>query len=175
MDICPSGITQVTPCDGTANSEKWCCGGSNGCCTTNKGVVTLKQVFVGLTSSVVSSTTVASPTSSKASKPATSTGVGPSAKPSAHGLPGSVIAGIVIGVIVILAVVLAGFLLSRQRSLGRYLTRTDGSLIAEVSGLPPRHELSPSTKGSDMHELPGPPPEELQGDPARGSMINVHS
>ena len=45
MDICPAGITEVMSCDGTATSERWCCGASTDCCSTNVGAVTLKQVF----------------------------------------------------------------------------------------------------------------------------------
>lgn len=163
MNICPTGgyeTSRIMPCDGTATSERWCCGDSDDCCTTNDGVVTLKQVFAGVTSSVVSSTALTSPTSAQA--PETVTSIGTSATmPRSRDLAGGVIAGIVVGVIFGLALFLAIFLHFRRRSRER---KVDGLLIAEASGMSQRHELSPSTENIRVQELPGPPPGELLGD-----------
>jgi hypothetical protein len=44
----PEGETwsQLTPCDGTSTSERWCCGNSTGCCDgSGKAVVLLAQTL----------------------------------------------------------------------------------------------------------------------------------
>ncbi|KAF3038049.1 hypothetical protein E8E11_002169 [Didymella keratinophila] len=67
LDVCQQtknlfGNTPMVPCDGTATSERWCCGDSNNCCTSNVGVVRLAQVLGGTLSSIVSSSAGSSTT-----------------------------------------------------------------------------------------------------------------
>ena len=166
MNICPIGKTQVVPCDGTATSERWCCGTSTDCCTTNKGVVTLEQVFEGNSSTTVSATSSQSSTPSGTSTSATSVETIASVEPRSHGLPGGVIAGIVISIVVGLAMLLATIVLARRSSSRR--ANTEGLLIAEASGMSQRHELNPLTRDNHVQELPGALPWELSGDTTRG-------
>ena len=166
MDIRPSGITQVMPCDGTATSEKWCCGTLTDCCITNDGVVTLKQVSEGVLSTIVSATSSAPSMTSGTLASVTTTGTNAAIDPRSRGSAGGVIAGIVAGAVVGLAILLAAFILVRRRS--QRTVSTEGLLIAEASVISQRHELSPSTKKAHVQELPEAPPRELPGDAARG-------
>jgi hypothetical protein len=49
------GNTAIVPCDGAATSDRWSCGDSNACCTSDVGVVRLEQVLGGTLSSSGSS------------------------------------------------------------------------------------------------------------------------
>ncbi|KAF2644648.1 hypothetical protein P280DRAFT_465942 [Massarina eburnea CBS 473.64] len=68
LDVCretrnDAGGTLMTPCDGTNNSTKWCCGGSTTCCTNDYGVVQLPRQFSGkaISSGVVSLSSASTP------------------------------------------------------------------------------------------------------------------
>ncbi|KAF2029435.1 hypothetical protein EK21DRAFT_21917, partial [Setomelanomma holmii] len=101
LDICEQtrgtlGNTELTSCNGRADSERWCCGGGNtACCSTGVGLVQLPLQFKGvlISSSVVSSAQASSTASSQASS---STSV-PASSSSSSKLSSGAIAGIVIG------------------------------------------------------------------------------
>lgn len=152
-------------CDGTATSERWCCGNSTDCCSTNIGVVTLKQVFEEASSRSVSSISMVSTTLLQATASMTITGEGTdksTAKPSPHSISISVIIGIVAGAVVGLAILLAAFCIARRRSRRRLTEERsiEGSKAAGACAMSQRHELGPATK-RDVQELDGMPPREL--------------
>lgn len=174
MDICPVGITQVMSCDGTATSERWCCGSSTNCCFTNIGVVTLKQVFNGASTSSIGSvpTPIAThqPTSASETAEMTSLAYTYTARPASRNVAGGIIAGVVTGAIFGLFALLAVLFMARRKVRNRATMEkktNDYPLLAEACALSQRHELSPSARKSLAQELPGTAPTELEGDVAR--------
>ncbi|KAJ4983951.1 hypothetical protein SVAN01_10572 [Stagonosporopsis vannaccii] len=174
MDICPAGITQVMSCDGTATSRRWCCGNSTDCCSTNSGVVTLKQVVDAASTSSVGPLPISSAKHSEiftskasietnavpTSSTATSTG-----DPNSSSVAEGVVAGAVTGAIVGLVVLLMILYIARRRS--RRVAEekaVDDPLLAEACGMSQRHELSLSPQKAAVQEWPGMPPGELLGD-----------
>lgn len=124
----------MTPCDGTATSETWCCGGNTKCCgkageikiaatlgaspssssSSSSSSSTSSSSAASSTSSSapsVESTATSTPTSTSSSSPSSS------AEPSpATGLSGGAKAGVAIGAIAgVGAILAAGFLLVRRR------------------------------------------------------------
>ncbi|OQO14424.1 hypothetical protein B0A48_01301 [Cryoendolithus antarcticus] len=71
INTCASEATSnMTPCDGTQNSTRWCCGIGTDCCETGVGVVVLQQALGS--SAASAATSVASSASSSTSSSATS-------------------------------------------------------------------------------------------------------
>ena len=127
----------MTPCDGTANSTRWCCGDNKDCCAGDIGVETLAQIFLGdladattstlsttvsassLTAVVSSSTSSTSGTSTSGtstSSTSTSGTSAPQTEKTSTSLSGGAIAGIVVGSIAGIALIgAAWFLLARRR------------------------------------------------------------
>lgn len=179
MDICPAGITEVMSCDGTATSERWCCGTSTDCCSTNVGVVTLKQVF-GDRSSILStpassiSTSFTPPSSTSTSVPSqtissATAGEDTTKTNASESNPrknnAGIISGVVIATAVGVAVLLAGFCFARRRFRQRAAeTRivesklAKGSMLVEACAMSQRYELSSSAQKNDIQELPGKEP-----------------
>lgn len=84
----------MTPCDGTANSTKWCCGDNTECCTGEIGVETLAQTFLGMLTTSASQ----SPAATASSSPLSDTETGrPASLENSAKLSGGAIAGIVVG------------------------------------------------------------------------------
>ena len=167
-NVCNTGdyelTAPITPCDGTANSSRWCCGHDKDCCNSGAGVVLLEQVLGSVSSTVVSSSSIASATStpSQTSAPpsATATNTGDSGS---SDLGGGAIAGIVIGAVAGLALVAAALFFARRASRKKKLQDTM-PLVPEVAYTPAMQELGPTVKYTHVQEMPGPPPGELQGD-----------
>ncbi|KAF1840644.1 uncharacterized protein K460DRAFT_359226 [Cucurbitaria berberidis CBS 394.84] len=158
------GNTPLTPCTGRADSDRWCCGGDNACCTSNVGVVKLAQVLGGaLSSSVVSSATSratsrassaassASAAASSASASASTSGTGASATTTSatpeqtkkkSGLSGGAIAGIVIGAIAGLALLAAAIFFARRAAIYKKKAATTGT---------PNYVEAPATAGSSSY------------------------
>lgn len=183
------GNTPLTPCNGRADSERWCCGDSNACCTSNVGVVRLAQVFGGvLSSSIVSSatrtTSLASSTGALTSATASTSGTGsPSSSPSSSssttpnqgggdsGLSSGAIAGIVIGAVAGLALLAAAIFFWRRSA--KYKKQALVPQYAEApEGYPggyrdqehagvPVEKYGKQQAGSPPIELPPAPPSEL--------------
>lgn len=139
------GGTRVTPCNGKADSERWCCGDTSACCTSNVGVVKLAQIFgqvVELSSSVGVSSSMSVSVSGVRSSPST---VATPSSPGAaqgeqggeeEGLNGGVIAGVVIGSLAGLAVLTAVVLFALRRKKNGRSGRLD---FAEGSVAPPQY------------------------------------
>ena len=118
----------MTPCDGTANSTRWCCGDNKDCCAGDIGFESLAQTFLGdfssaattssssTTVSASSSTGVASSSTSSTSGTPTSGTSAPQTEETSTSLSGGAIAGIVVGAIAGIALIgAAWFLLARRR------------------------------------------------------------
>lgn len=128
----------MTPCDGTANSTRWCCGDNKDCCAGDIGFESLAQIFLGDLSSAttVSSSSVAvaassstavaslstsstsgtSTSSTSTSSTSTSSTSAPQTEEASTSLSGGAIAGIVVGAIAGIALIgAAWFLLARRR------------------------------------------------------------
>ena len=153
------GNTALTPCTGQADSDRWCCGGSNDCCTTNVGVVKLAEVFGGtISSSIVSSATssatsrassaassAASATASSASASTTGGSATASPAPSSgssekkSSLSGGAIAGIVIGAIAGLALVAAAIFFARRAAMYKKRAAAPSSNYVEAPANPPQY------------------------------------
>ncbi|KAF2994170.1 hypothetical protein E8E13_001256 [Curvularia kusanoi] len=185
LDVCQrtdeTKTNQITPCDGTANSTRWCCGQSNACCASNVDVVTLDQVLgqVSSSTSIQSSTATSSssPTSSSTSAPPTPTASGKAnasgiANPgqgngdsSSSGLGGGAIAGIAIGVIAGVALTAAALFFARRASQKKRAATvvSGGSSVAELPYNQVPQEIGATTKYAYVAEVPGAPPSELYG------------
>ncbi|KAF9696253.1 hypothetical protein EKO04_006213 [Ascochyta lentis] len=160
LDVCHEtknafGNTAMVPCDGTSTSDRWCCGGTKDCCTSNVGVVRLAQVLGGSLSSVVSSsTTLSSAASSRASATGSSTSpasADASSTPSSTGaasgsnsssssssgsgskLSGGTIAGIVIGALAGIALLAAAIFFARRAA----MWKKKASVTPEAGVAPP--------------------------------------
>jgi hypothetical protein len=113
LDLCreyrePGGSAQITPCDGSNTSERWCCGSKTTCCTNNIDVIELPAVFNGRavtlsnkpastrTTSTGTSTPAAVTTSSNTSP--SSSSASQSAQSEKKGLSSGAKAGIGVGV-----------------------------------------------------------------------------
>ena len=122
----------MTPCDGTANSTRWCCGDNKDCCAGDIGVETLAQIFLGdladATTSTLSTTVSASSLTAVASSSTSSTSgtstsststsgtSAPQTEETSTSFSGGAIAGIVVGAIAGIALIgAAWFLLARRR------------------------------------------------------------
>ena len=111
----------MTPCDDTEASTKWCCGSNKDCCSSDVGVETLAQTFLGMVASSTlasssSATTFTSVSTSASSLPSSSSTEAITNPDSSPSLSGGVIAGIVIGALA--GVVLIGalwFFVARRR------------------------------------------------------------
>ncbi|KAH7085887.1 hypothetical protein BKA63DRAFT_28431 [Paraphoma chrysanthemicola] len=160
------GNTEMTPCTGKADSERWCCGGGNtACCSTGVGLVTLAKNFGGIvvsssiaTSLQTSSTAVSqastlrsastagsstsSPSLSGTNAPASSGSSTPAStsnnSSSSSALSGGAIAGIVVGAIAGLALLAAAIFFAIRAN--KYKKAAAGHThIAEAPANPPQY------------------------------------
>ncbi|KAJ4993987.1 hypothetical protein SVAN01_00464 [Stagonosporopsis vannaccii] len=141
----------MTPCDGTANSTRWCCGENVECCSGDIGVETLAQTFLGmLTSGTSAPSSSSASASTSASNPAKSDTTWPVNSDTSSRLSGGAIAGVVIGALVGVALIGATtfFLGHRHRS-------TDLSPPIHVEG----DATIVSTKTFYAHEADGGEPQ----------------
>ena len=108
----------MTPCDGTANSTKWCCGTNQDCCAGDIGVETLAQTFLGMvapSTSVLSSLASFAASASASGSSSSNTTVRASSGGSSS-ISGGAIAGIVIGALASIALIgAAWFFVARRR------------------------------------------------------------
>ena len=123
----------MTPCDGTANSTRWCCGDNKDCCAGDIGFESLAQIFLGdlssattvssssvavaaSSSSAVASLSTSSTSGTSTSSTSTSGTSAPQTEKTSTSLSGGAIAGIVVGSIAGIALIgAAWFLLARRR------------------------------------------------------------
>lgn len=172
MNVCPQD-SKVTPCTGEGSSDKWCCGGSDSCCKSNIGVITLEQVLgVSVLSSSLgaasqtSSTQTIETINTVAVVPTTSlTAATSSAERTQNSdekrLLGVVVAGIVIGVMAGIAWLAAGLWLLRRRFRKKSAQANnehecDISYNSEVYFVPPIQEMESEEKTQELngHALP---------------------
>lgn len=109
----------MTPCDGTANSTRWCCGGKNtNCCSGDIGGELLAQTFLGMPAGPTPSATTS--TSTSTTKPPILDTVVSANRDISPVLSGGAIAGTVIGALMGVALVgTATFFIGRRhRSAG---------------------------------------------------------
>lgn len=184
-NVCSTGnqelTAKITPCDGTKNSTKWCCGASTDCCSGDSDVkpIELAQVLGAVSSSVVSASASATSSATSSASQASASGAASAAPTAANtessgskGLSGGAIAGIVIGAIVGLALIAAVLFFARRASQKKKAgyeppPGADHAQPAEAPAYSPgpeRQEMSSTVKYAHVAEMPGPPPIELQGD-----------
>src|SRR4051794_4188107 len=77
LNICESsrgsfGNTRMTSCNGQKDSERWCCGDTDDCCTTGIDVIKLAQVFKASPRPSSSTSTTSTTSSTGASTASTS-------------------------------------------------------------------------------------------------------
>jgi len=174
LNICrpryPFGNVRVTPCDGNADSELWCCGDKTDCCSTNS-VVMLAQVLGGtLSSNGASSSVVATssslstgtPTSASASSSAAATSspssttstssssANESSAPttSSSGLSKGAIAGIAIGAIAGVAILAAAAIFLMRRA------KKSSKTLVEAPDNPPRYHARPHAMEKEYGQRP---------------------
>lgn len=156
----------ITPCDGTANSSRWCCGHDTDCCAEGLPYIPLQQILGRASSSVISSTASSTPTAT-ATDSQTSWSVSPTetvnSSASSNKLSGGAIAGIVLGAVAGLALLAAAIFLARRTS-RKKKAKNETWQVDETPNVPATQELDSAAKYAHVYELPGPPPGELQGD-----------
>lgn len=184
-NVCSTGdqelTAKITPCDGTKNSTKWCCGASTDCCSGDSDIkpVELAQILGAVSSSVVSgsasATSSATPIASQASASGTASAAPAAANSESSGskgLGGGAIAGIVVGALAGLALIAATLFFARRASQKKKAgygppPGTEHAQPLEAPAYSPgpeRQEMSSTVKYAHVAEMPGPPPIELQGD-----------
>ncbi|OJJ07501.1 hypothetical protein ASPVEDRAFT_46799 [Aspergillus versicolor CBS 583.65] len=160
------GNAQMTPCDGTDYSEKWCCGDNTDCCGTGDEIIVPTNIYVSSTATSTSASE--SPTSTS-----TTTGTGAIASPSPEESPESGLstgakAGIGVGVgagVVIVLGVVAFLVIRRRRRKGMVASGTTLDSSAQPGVVPQvPQELSqtpvyekPADKQDTRYELPAQP------------------
>ncbi|KAF3050126.1 hypothetical protein E8E11_008274 [Didymella keratinophila] len=185
-NVCSTGdqelTAKITPCDGTKNSTKWCCGASTDCCSGDSDTkpVELAQILGAVSSSVISVSAPATSSATSSASQASATGAASAAPTAANtknsgskGLSGGAIAGIVVGALAGLALIAATLLFARrasQKKKAGYGPPPGAEHAQPVeapaySPGPERQEMSSTVKYAHVAEMPGPPPLELQGDP----------
>ncbi|KAH7088116.1 hypothetical protein FB567DRAFT_331613 [Paraphoma chrysanthemicola] len=154
VDSVDGGNQQMTPCDGTPQSEKWCCGSSNRCCLTNPLIVPQKFVHAikGSSSSVAPAASVTSTSSLRSSVTSTAVissstaSVEDTASSSSSSMGRGAIAGIVVGAIAGIALLLvAGFLIAKRRR--------NSSAVELQSDYPPEQSYMQEQKTTYAHEV----------------------
>ncbi|KAJ8111904.1 hypothetical protein OPT61_g5613 [Boeremia exigua] len=123
LSICLSNSVsrnvEMTPCDGTANSTRWCCGNNEECCAGDIGVETLAQTFVGMLASATmapsSSATVSDSSFTAASNTSPSNTAAPVSSETSSRIPPGAIAGIVIGAFAAVTLAIAAWFLVAHR------------------------------------------------------------
>lgn len=185
-NVCSTGdqelTAKITPCDGTKNSTKWCCGASTDCCSGDGDVkpVELAQILGAVSSSVGSVSASATSSATSTGPQASASGAASSAPTAAttensgsKGLGGGAIAGIVIGALAGLGLIAAALFFARRASQTKKKAGYGPPPGAEharpveapaYSPGPERQEMSSAIKYAHVAEMPGPPPLELQGD-----------
>ncbi|KAJ5743548.1 hypothetical protein N7533_008418 [Penicillium manginii] len=169
------GNSQITPCGGSKNAEKWCCGNSTSCCGTGDEVIVPTINIYAATStstSTIASTSTAntttqstsystSTTASTSNSTLTSTPKS-SSEPDSPGLSIGAKAGVGVGVsagAIALIGLLAFFLRRRGKNKDNIPSGNTSSSVLMVSQNPRELEApnsfheKPATD-SDMHELP---------------------
>ena len=183
LDVCHEtkdsyGTTPMVPCDGTATSDRWCCGKSKSCCTSNVGVVRLAQVLGSTLSSVGSSTRILSsastigleassqavstglstlPASAEASATPTSTGAASgstssttSSSGSSSKLSGGAIAGIVVGALAGAVLLAAAIFFARRAA----MWKKKASAAPETGVAPPYTQYTNGYGPEAVYEAP---------------------
>ncbi|RYO16594.1 hypothetical protein AA0111_g11360 [Alternaria arborescens] len=181
------GIARITPCDtGRADSDRWCCGDSTACCTSNVGVVKLPQIMGAAVSSSRAGLPTTAPVSKVSSASTASTPTmgteAPNKSPSAAvgntgedpSVTGGVIAGIVISGVIGLALLAAAVFFARRAS--KYKREAAASKYAQdIAGCLPQnpdqgqmsdyqkymHDSQHTYSSAQPSELPPAPPSEL--------------
>lgn len=180
-NVCSTGnqelTAKITPCDGTKNSTKWCCGASTDCCSGDSTTkpVQLAQILGAVSSSVISSsasTTATASQSSASGSASAAPAAGNTDGSGSKGLGGGAIAGIVIGALAGVALIAAALFFARRAS-HKKKAGYEAPPIAEPP-LPAeapanafgseRQEMSSTVKYAHVAEMAGPPPSELHGD-----------
>lgn len=108
----------MTPCDGTANSTRWCCGDNVECCSGDIGVETIAQTFTGMIASstaALPSSGASASTSGAATNPSTSETAVLAHSTTSSALSGGAIAGIVIGALAGVALIGAALFFIARR------------------------------------------------------------
>jgi hypothetical protein len=173
INVCPqrypSGNVRLTPCNGKADSERWCCGEKTDCCSTSE-VVLLAQVLGGKLSSGSASsasvatasgasTSISAPTSSSTSS-RSAPGLDNTGKSS--GISTGAIVGIIVGVLAAVALLATAiFLIRRAR-------KTPAPYVAEAPDNPPQYQYQSVAVEKDAYahrsELPQSPLVELSSE-----------
>jgi hypothetical protein len=176
INVCPqrytSGNVRLTPCNGKADSERWCCGEKTDCCNTNE-VVLLAQVLGGTLSSSASSsasgatasgasTSISAPTSSTTSS-RSSPGQDINGKfTEKSGISAGAIVGIIVGVLAAVALLATAIFLMRRAR------KTPAPYVAEAPDNPPQYQYQSVAAEKDAYayrsELPQSPPAELSSE-----------
>ncbi|KAH7082486.1 hypothetical protein FB567DRAFT_630835 [Paraphoma chrysanthemicola] len=193
LNLCPTsrldfGHAPLTPCNGRADSERWCCGTSIDCCASNVGVISLAQVLGGALSSstATSATTTTIPISSTTSSSVGSSSASGSARGAEAaatsnstmadqgdrntGLSTGAIAGIAVGVVASVALLGAAvFFVQRAK---KYKQKVTAPNLAEApQSQAPCYEaqgqgvIAEKDAYAYRSELPGAPPAELHSEP----------
>jgi hypothetical protein len=178
MNVCPQD-SKITPCTGKGDSDRWCCGGSDSCCKSNIGVITLDQVLGhGVSSSslsisiqtssarlieTVTETALVSTSPTITVGPTESTQSDNSKKPL-----GGIIAGIVVGAIAGIAWVVVGcwFIRRRLRKTQSQALNEHGPVgySAEAHHAPVTHEMGSVEKRQELYDRSA--PYELASEPS---------
>ncbi|KAF2792956.1 hypothetical protein K505DRAFT_418116 [Melanomma pulvis-pyrius CBS 109.77] len=120
LDVCSTGLNahdgvQLTPCDGTSTSEKWCCGDTTSCCSPENAY---KAVYIPRNfSSSAAHGLPPTPTPNTTSSVTPSVTPNPQGKKLTNGAKAGIVLGTIIGAILFLAL---GFFLG---FLGRRLLK----------------------------------------------------
>ncbi|KAF2828324.1 hypothetical protein CC86DRAFT_454161 [Ophiobolus disseminans] len=146
LNVCgsryPFGNVRLTPCNGQADSDKWCCGEKTDCCSTSS-VVMLAQVLGGtLSSSTANSATtmISSISTSSTSTPTSSTSrpTGLTKPTTSSSLSNGAISGIVVGVVAGIAVFATTIFFARRARAHKRQSNISG--LAEAPGHPPGYQ-----------------------------------
>jgi len=174
LDLCreyrlDGGSAQITPCNGSSTSERWCCGSKTTCCTNNIDVIELPATFNGkavtvsnkLASTRTTSTGTSTPTAVTTSTNTSPTGssMSQSTQSEKIGLSSGAKAGIGVGVTLgVLALVGAAFFVFkalswRKNGRGTKPNASDGNNYPPSYPLDKYQHVEPQPTQSALAEL----------------------